>query len=179
MERKANFVRNFERNKKNIIANDENYLKRKRQAEDLSNNFIFRPILKGVIDNEYGENAHIYKNIFSFDWQDPKITKNKLNLCDELNSSAYWFYINSCYFPADLEKIKSTINNKKQIFSTIDDIIDYTSLSKPIPKKYTNYAYDNKHQIISDFASLATINSDSNRDITIPKSITIDDMINI
>ena len=70
-------VKIVESKRKRTRANS-NLLGRKRESALLSDNFIFRPSIDGVIKNEYEKVAHNFKNMFAFNWEDEKIVKEKL-----------------------------------------------------------------------------------------------------
>lgn len=52
-------------------------LGKKRDGKDLSNNFIFRPLISGIVEGDYEKVANLYKHLYSFNWDDEKIVKNK------------------------------------------------------------------------------------------------------
>ena len=60
-------------------ADTNNILGRKRKIRDISNNLIFRPFLKGILEGENEKTAHLFKNIFSFDWDDENVVKPKMH----------------------------------------------------------------------------------------------------
>lgn len=62
-------------------SRETTFLNRKRERKDLSDNFIFRQTLSGNLEGEYEQTANIFRNLFAFDWEDEKITKNKLHPC--------------------------------------------------------------------------------------------------
>ena len=54
----------------------------KRDSKLISNNFIFRRIQNGLIEGVYEENANLYQNLNSFNWDDERLAKLKANPCN-------------------------------------------------------------------------------------------------
>ena len=58
-------------------SSEKKLLGTKRNSSGLSENFIFRKALTNNISGNYEKISSIYRNIFSFDWEDEKISKLK------------------------------------------------------------------------------------------------------
>ena len=72
---------------------------------------------------KYEDMAYIYKNMFSFDWT---CIDNK-PLVPQMTASAYYFYLNACYFPTRLynfvKENKSYESLCNFVFDPIDNIL--------------------------------------------------------
>jgi hypothetical protein len=51
-----------------------------RQIQSLKENILFRRVLSGNISGKYEEISSDFLKLFSFDWEDERITKAKINL---------------------------------------------------------------------------------------------------
>jgi hypothetical protein len=51
-----------------------------RQIQSLKENILFRRVLGGNISGKYEEISSDFLKLFSFDWEDERITKTKINL---------------------------------------------------------------------------------------------------
>lgn len=54
----------------------------KRKSDNISDNFVFRSILSDKLKDEYEEVAQNYKNVYSFNWDDSTIVRDKLHPCN-------------------------------------------------------------------------------------------------
>ena len=59
---------------------DTNTLDLGKQIQHLKENILFRRILSGNISGKYEEISFDFMNLFSFDWEDERILKTKINL---------------------------------------------------------------------------------------------------
>ena len=58
---------------------DFKFIGNKREASYLKDNFLFRRILSVKVLGKYEEISNYYFNLLSFNWEEDKICKNKLN----------------------------------------------------------------------------------------------------
>jgi hypothetical protein len=65
----------------NKIASESKLLGSKRDTFSLKDNLIFRRFLTGKVCGTYELFSSDFLNIFSFDWEDEKLSKAKMNLC--------------------------------------------------------------------------------------------------
>jgi hypothetical protein len=72
-------MENTKKSRQNRKKYQSQFLGRKREHKDLSDNFIFNPLLKGIIQGEYGKTANLTKSLYGFDWDDQKIVKPTLH----------------------------------------------------------------------------------------------------
>jgi len=63
------------------IASETKLIGNKRDSNNLKDNLIFRRFLTGKVCGNYEQFSTDFINLFSFDWDDEKLLKAKLNLC--------------------------------------------------------------------------------------------------
>ena len=61
------------------LNSDIKFLGNKREASYLKDNFLFRRFFTGKILGKYEKISNDYYNLFSFNWEDEKISKAKIN----------------------------------------------------------------------------------------------------
>lgn len=65
----------------NRKGSEKQFLGNKREALQLRDNFNFRRILSGKVFGLYEQISSDFINLLSFDWEDEKLLKAKINLC--------------------------------------------------------------------------------------------------
>ena len=68
----------------NKTASETKLLGNKRDTNNLKDNFIFRRFLTGKVCGTYEQFSTDFINLFSFDWDDEKLSKAKLNICKRI-----------------------------------------------------------------------------------------------
>ena len=64
----------------NTLEVDANTLELRKQIQQLKENILFRRVLSGNISGKYEEISTDFLKLFSFDWEDERISKAKINL---------------------------------------------------------------------------------------------------
>ena len=134
------------------ISSEKKLLGTKRNSSGLSENFIFRNALTNNIVGNYEKISSIYRNIFSFDWEDEKISKLKcsprkilpLILVAYMSAPAFWYYISSQYFPFTSNEF---FNNSEDLKKMFDILLEKFSIAKSLKKNKhliskKNFLYD-------------------------------------
>jgi len=181
-------------------SSDKKLLGNKRVNCSLSENFIFRKALSTNLNGNYEKIASIYRNIFSFNWDDEKISKMKnsprnfiVNLVPYMTPSAFWFYVSSQYFPFISNEF---FNNSEELKTIFEMLIEKFSYGKSLKKNThlfnkKNFLYDIVSLIYPDAIREENTNPDkenrqNNENVTIKykfelnntkKSVSVDKMI--
>jgi len=65
----------------NKIGSETKFLGNKREYSNLKDNLIFRRILTGKLFGTYEQFSTDFSNLFSFNWEEERLSKAKINLC--------------------------------------------------------------------------------------------------
>jgi len=69
---------------------DTSAIELSKQIQHLKENILFRRVLSGNISGKYEEISTDFMKLFSFDWEDERISKAKINL-RKINFLKYFF----------------------------------------------------------------------------------------
>lgn len=122
------------------------FLRRKREANPLFSNILFRKLFQNESKSQNESNklyegiSWRYKHLFSFNWDDKCFKENlypsKLyqithpHIVNNLTPSAFWFLINSVYFPSELDFVKENIEYLNEVFSSFSGDIDKLAIKR-------------------------------------------------
>jgi hypothetical protein len=161
---------------------DKSFLRNKRNFKSLKENYLYRRIFSGKIAGKYEENANSFYNMLAFDWEDEKLNKHKSNisniiliLVNNMNSTAFWFYVTSNYFPyASNDFLKQ---NSENILTFIKEVMDKNIYSKRPLQKNSNLS--NKSKFLDEISAILENKNDSAEEIDLNNSKDLEKMITI